>query len=83
MHFSPNAIDAVFRVSGGTPRVINLVCDRALHRGHLARKSAIDLEAVTQAIDDLGVGTLTPAHLCRCQSRPPAVERALVAFGGR
>ena len=63
MHFSPDAIDAVFRVSGGTPRVINLVCDRALHRGHLARKSAIDLEAVTQAIDDLGVGELTAAPL--------------------
>jgi hypothetical protein len=63
VHFSPNAVDAVFRVSGGTPRVINLVCDRALHRGHLARKSAIDLEAVTQAIDDLGVGELTAAPL--------------------
>ena len=63
VHFSPNAIDAVFRVSGGTPRVVNLVCDRALHRGHLARKSTIDLEAVTQAIDDLGVGALTAAPL--------------------
>jgi general secretion pathway protein A len=61
VHFSPNAIDAVFRASGGVPRVINLICDRALHRGHLQRKSAIDLEAVTQAIDDLGVGTLTAA----------------------
>ena len=34
VHFSPNAIDAVFRVSGGVPRVVNLICDRALHRGH-------------------------------------------------
>ena len=60
VHFSPDAIDAVFRVSGGTPRVVNLICDRALYRGHLARKNVIDLETVTQAIDDLGVGTLTP-----------------------
>lgn len=59
VHFSPNAVDAVFRASGGIPRVVNLICDRALHRGHLARKSVIDLEAVTQAIDDLGVGSLT------------------------
>ncbi|HET9468555.1 MAG TPA: AAA family ATPase, partial [Vicinamibacterales bacterium] len=59
VHFSPNAGDAVFRASGGIPRVVNLICDRALHRGHLARKSVIDLEAVTQAIDDLGVGSLT------------------------
>jgi hypothetical protein len=60
VHFSPDAIDAVFRVAGGTPRVVNLICDRALYRGHLARKSVIDVEMVTQAIDDLGVGTLTP-----------------------
>ncbi len=80
VHFSPNAIDAVFRVSDGTPRVINLVCDRALHRGHLARKSAIDLEAVTQAIDDLGVGELTAAPLSitsrnRTRSRPCLLSR--------
>ncbi len=61
VHFSPNAVDAVYRVSGGLPRVINLICDRALHRGHTQRKNVIDLEAVTQAIDDLGVGTLTAA----------------------
>jgi type II secretory pathway predicted ATPase ExeA len=60
VHFSPEAIDAVFRVAGGTPRVVNLICDRALYRGHLARKNVIDLETVTQAIDDLGAGTLTP-----------------------
>jgi general secretion pathway protein A len=73
LHFSPNAIDAVFRVSGGIPRVINLICDRALHRGHLQRKSTIDLEAVTQAIDDLGVGTLTaaPASLTTPGIAPP------------
>ena len=42
VRFSADAIDAVFRVSGGTPRVVNLVCDRALYRGHLARKTVID-----------------------------------------
>ncbi|MEO5741723.1 MAG: AAA family ATPase, partial [Vicinamibacterales bacterium] len=61
VHFSPDAIDAIFRVAGGNPRVVNLICDRSLHRGHLARKSTIDAETVTQAIDDLGVGTLTAA----------------------
>ena len=78
VHFSPNAIDAVFRVSGGTPRVVNLVCDRALHRGHLARKSTIDLEAVTQAIDDLGVGALTAAPPT-IASPPVVAPEAVVA----
>ncbi len=60
VRFSPEAIDAVFRAAGGTPRVVNLICDRALYRGHLVRKSVVDVEMVAQAIDDLGVGTLTP-----------------------
>jgi hypothetical protein len=85
VHFSPNAIDALFRVSGGTPRVVNLICDRALHRGHLARKSTIDLETVTQAIDDLGVGTLTPPAsltlpaVATAPASPPVVQAALGA----
>jgi general secretion pathway protein A len=83
VHFSPNAIDLVFRVSGGIPRVINLICDRALHRGHLQRKSAIDLEAVTQAIDDLGVGTLTaaPVSLTAPDVAPPVPPSAPPAPG--
>ncbi len=74
-------IDAVFRVSGGTPRVINLICDRALHRGHLTHKSAIDLEAVTQAIDDLGVGALTaaPRPSRRRDAAPPSACHASAA----
>jgi hypothetical protein len=61
VRFSAEAVDTVFRVSGGTPRVVNLVCDRALYLSHLARKAVVDMETVTQASDDLGVGTLTPA----------------------
>ena len=85
VHFSPNAIDVLFRVSGGTPRVVNLICDRALHRGHLARKSTIDLETVTQAIDDLGVGTLTPPPsltlppVATAPASAPVVQAALAA----
>ena len=80
VHFSPNAIDAVFRVSGGVPRVVSLICDRALHRGHLERKIAIDLEAVTQAIDDLGVGALTaaPASLTAPVTEPAAPPSIVV-----
>jgi general secretion pathway protein A len=81
VHFTPSAIDAVFRASGGYPRVVNLVCDRALHRGYLARKSAIDLETVTQAIDYLGVGTLTaaPSFVTAPESAQPAPSPAPAA----
>lgn len=65
VHFSPNAVDAVFRASSGVPRMVNLLCDRALHRGHLAWKSVIDLETVLQAMVDLGIDFAMPVE------RPP------------
>jgi hypothetical protein len=54
-------VEAVFRASGGVPRLINLICDRALYLGYLQRKNVIDPEAVRQSVDELGVGNLTAA----------------------
>jgi type II secretory pathway predicted ATPase ExeA/cell division septation protein DedD len=53
--FLPEAVDLIFRTSKGVPRLINLVCDRALHRGHLARMPEIDAGIVRVAVVDLGL----------------------------
>jgi type II secretory pathway predicted ATPase ExeA len=50
--FSAEAIEAVYQVSGGVPRIINRVCDRALHHGYLRRVGTIDREIVEAAIPD-------------------------------
>ena len=71
VHFSAEAIDAIFAASGGVPRVINLICDRALHLGHLQRKNGIELPEVAQAIEHLGVGHLTAAPILN-EPPPPA-----------
>jgi general secretion pathway protein A len=47
--------------SGGTPRLINLICDRALHRGHAARADRIEPEFVQQGIA-ISVSTSTKAR---------------------
>jgi general secretion pathway protein A len=54
VEFTDDAVLAVHLGSGGTPRVINLICDRALYRGHLAGANRIDASYIAQAIDDLG-----------------------------
>jgi general secretion pathway protein A len=59
IQFTPDAISAIHAATGGVPRVINLVCDRALYRGHLDHKSVIDAETVALAMDDLGLSTAT------------------------
>ena len=48
---------AMFRIHGfsrGIPRLINLVCDRALLAGYVLEKSEIDRSVVRRAVKDLG-----------------------------
>jgi general secretion pathway protein A len=47
--FSPKALDLVHRYASGIPRLINLVCDRALLGGYSARINRISPEMVSAA----------------------------------
>ncbi len=51
--FAPKALDRVHRYSGGIPRLINLVCDRALLGGYSARTARITPEIVDTAATGL------------------------------
>jgi type II secretory pathway predicted ATPase ExeA len=54
VRFSPEAVDVVYRISGGVPRLINRLCDRALAQGYLKRACTIDPPLVEAAIPDAG-----------------------------
>jgi type II secretory pathway predicted ATPase ExeA len=58
--FSSAAIEAVYEASKGTPRLINLICDRALHRGFSARVEKIEPQFIWDAITDLGLEIKRP-----------------------
>jgi general secretion pathway protein A len=47
--FTPAALDLVYRASGGVPRLVNLVCDRALLAGYVQGKRQIVEDMVRQA----------------------------------
>lgn len=47
--FSPEAIDDVYRLSGGVPRVVNRVCDRAMHHAHRVRAAVVDPQILGEA----------------------------------
>ncbi len=51
--FSPKAIDLVHKYTEGIPRLINLVCDRALLGGFSARTNRITTDMVKAAADGL------------------------------
>ena len=53
VEFSASALDEVYRGSGGVPRLVNLICDRALHKGHIRRTARIEPEIISGAMADL------------------------------
>jgi type II secretory pathway predicted ATPase ExeA len=75
VEFSGTAVDAVYEGSKGTPRLINLICDRALHRGFTARVPRIEHNFVWDAIEDLGleIGPAEP-HASTSPPKAPAFE---------
>jgi general secretion pathway protein A len=60
IEFSDEAVEAIFQSSQGVPRLINVICDRALREGYLLHKPTIDRNDVGRAVEHLGIGALTP-----------------------
>jgi type II secretory pathway predicted ATPase ExeA/cell division septation protein DedD len=56
VEFTPDAIHAVSQLSGGLPRVINLLCDRSLEEAYACRLRIIDGPLIHTAARALGVG---------------------------
>jgi type II secretory pathway predicted ATPase ExeA len=60
--FSSDGLLAVHKASGGTPRVINTLCDNALFEAFLSRQDTIGEELIRRVADNLGlVGSALPA----------------------
>jgi type II secretory pathway predicted ATPase ExeA len=81
--FSGDAVETVYALSGGVPRVINKLCDRALHLGHTRRVSTIDTEIVTTANSDTVAPrpepTIAPVSVIDIAAPLPAVTAAASA----
>lgn len=53
IEFSDEAIDVISRFSTGTPRLINMICDRALLAGFVSETSNIDFNIIKRCIEEL------------------------------
>jgi type II secretory pathway predicted ATPase ExeA len=58
--FTAEAVALVHKYSGGTPRLINTLCDNALFEGFLARSRDIDAATVERTAQDLGLDAPSP-----------------------
>ena len=72
--FTPAALRRVHRYSGGTPRLINLLCDRALLGGYSAQTTRIGHQIVDAAAADLGLagGSVRDSWFARLRRALPA-----------
>ena len=78
IEFTADALAAVHQGSGGVPRLINRICDRALARGQAARSLRIDASFVWGAIDDLELSAeaVVPDGVHSEPAPPPFVFQA-------
>ena len=53
VEFDPGAVNEIFRYSGGTPRLINAVSDKALLAGYIDGTSTINKRLVRRAVREL------------------------------
>lgn len=53
--FAPDALEALFRWSGGVPRVLNTLADNALFEGFLTETKPVDSPVVQAAAQSLGL----------------------------
>ena len=52
VRFTADAVEAIYLLSGGVPRLINRLCDRALRHGYSNREATIDAAIVEAANPD-------------------------------
>lgn len=71
--FTPEAVDVIWRFSGGLPRIVNLLCDRALEAACGQQLRTIDAALVGTAAVALG---LKPQAALPASSPTPQIEGA-------
>lgn len=80
--FSKGALDLIYAHSGGTPRLINMVCDRALLAGHLEETNHITRALVQRGIDSLSESEAKPRKRPYFRRLGLAVSAALLLLIG-
>jgi general secretion pathway protein A len=55
--FTPAAIDVLHRVSGGSPRIINTLCDNALFEAFLGGETSVDAPRIEEIARNLAFGS--------------------------
>jgi general secretion pathway protein A len=77
--FSKGSLKLLFHLTGGIPRLINVICDRALLGAYVQGKDQVDRKTLTTATREVS-GKSEP--LWRIKTAPPALSVLLVILLG-
>lgn len=72
--FDPDALRGIHRLAAGLPRVVNLLCDRALLSGYLVGTRRVDAELVRRSAEELGLAPPRPQERLEPVVRAPAAR---------
>jgi len=77
--FTPPALRRIFRASQGLPRIINVICDKALILGYAAGARRIKRRIIAQAIEDQKVFVDSRRRVAREGRRAAPRRRGILA----
>ncbi|WNC73115.1 AAA family ATPase [Thalassotalea psychrophila] len=79
--FKPSAIALIHKITGGVPRLVNLICDRALLGAYSQEKQQVDKSIVKQsAKETLGLDTKTLSFWHKPMVKNLLVTASMVIF---
>ena len=55
--FMPEAVHEIFKVSNGTPRLINILCDRALITGYIRELDRVSFEMIRECAKEIDISS--------------------------
>lgn len=84
IRFSKTALKEIYNFSSGTPRLINIICDRALLAGFTAGTKTINLRLIKKCAEELGAyfktsPDLSSVNQAKGQDIEPACQTNIVA----
>ena len=80
--FNRTSMERVYALSGGIPRLINIICDRALLGCYVRNKTVVDPSVVRRAAAEVGIGKLTGTRLLFRALVPASVAALLLIVAG-
>ncbi|MEP7304765.1 MAG: AAA family ATPase [Acidobacteriota bacterium] len=80
LSFAEKALEEVHRISGGIPRLINLICDRALLAGYSVQAHRITPEMIVHAAENLDLQAARPSRLRWTDGRAGLLAGAAVTL---